>query len=266
MPRPGVDGKTIFDQDAGLYDRARPGYPDQLIEDIIACSEIPDGGRILEIGCGPGKATCPFAEHGYSILCIEPGPNMAAVTMEKCRDYLVQVDISSFEDWPIQENAFDLAISASAFHWLDEKIRVPKVAQALKPGGTIALFWNKRPGPVSDIFIEANRIYAKHAPELAQDESEMRERRGLTGEQIRGMADEIDATGLFGPVTIKTYPWSKTYTSREYVDLLNTYSGHRILPEEQKRPLFEAIAKVIDEHGGIITRECTSLLYLARKK
>ena len=59
--------RTIFDQAALDYDDVRPGYPGELIEDVISISAIPKDGRILEIGCGAGQATIPFAKRGYLI-------------------------------------------------------------------------------------------------------------------------------------------------------------------------------------------------------
>jgi len=44
--------RTIFDQAALDYDEVRPGYPEELIEDVISISDISKDGRILEIGCG----------------------------------------------------------------------------------------------------------------------------------------------------------------------------------------------------------------------
>lgn len=79
--------RVIFDKVAQLYDEARPGYPEQLVKDVIALSEIPNGGRILEIGCGPGKATLPFARRRYAMLCLELGANLAALAVENCRLY-----------------------------------------------------------------------------------------------------------------------------------------------------------------------------------
>jgi ubiquinone/menaquinone biosynthesis C-methylase UbiE len=48
--------RAIFDEAALLYDEVRPGYPEELFDDIVALSGIPSGGRILEIGCGTGQA------------------------------------------------------------------------------------------------------------------------------------------------------------------------------------------------------------------
>src|SRR5215210_5324503 len=128
--------RTTFDGDALLYDEVRPGYPADLFDDVVSISGIPAGGRILEIGCGTGQATVPFAGRGYRILCVELGENMAAVARHNLHRYpQAEVRSGNFEEWPLREGAFDLAISATAFHWLDPEVAYPKVAGTLGEGG-----------------------------------------------------------------------------------------------------------------------------------
>ena len=139
--------RTTFDHAAKLYHDVRPGYPEQLIEDVVSLSEIARGGRILEIGCGPGKATIPFAKRGYTMLCLELDRELAALATENCRPYPeVKIENISFEDWSLQREAFDLVISAQAFHWIPPEVGYAKAAAALRDDGSIALFWNHYPG------------------------------------------------------------------------------------------------------------------------
>ena len=116
--------RTTFDEAAAIYDEVRPGYPEGLFDDVVSLSGIPAGGRILEIGCGTGQATVSFARRnlkGYPQAEVRTG---------------------AFEESSLQEGAFDLAISATAFHWLDPAVAYPKAATALRDGGSLALFWN----------------------------------------------------------------------------------------------------------------------------
>src|SRR5215210_5603855 len=107
-----------------------------LFDDIASLSGIQPGGRILEIGCGTGQATVPFARRGYRILCVELGENMAAVARRNLEgNPQAEVRTGAFEDWPLQDEAFDVAISATAFHWLNPATAYPKVAGALRDGG-----------------------------------------------------------------------------------------------------------------------------------
>lgn len=258
--------RATFDQVALLYDQARPGYPDALFDDVIAFSHIPPDGRILEIGCGTGQATLPFARRGFSIHCIELGAELAAVARQNLAPYPhAVVSVGAFETWPTQHGNYDLVISATAFHWIDPAVRYQKVAHALKPNGTIALFWNTHVGTeVSTGFFQTiQAVYERIVPDMAAQFP------GLSHPDTvpAPVKDEIDHTGLFGDVTIRRYLWNRMYDSTSYINLLNTYSDHRSLDDTIREQLFRGIAEVIDAHfGGQITKEHLTILYLARRK
>ena len=248
-----------FDKVAGLYDEYRPDYPRQLVDSVIASSRLPAGGCILEIGCGTGKATRLFASHGYAIHCIEPGRNLAAVAARNLQAYpRVAFEIIRFEEWQEQPAAFDLVMSAQAFHWIPAEIGYPKAARTLKPGGALALFWNMHPGFHGQVAEDLEAIYRKISPEMASPEN-------FIEETIQERTEEINQSGCFGPVTVLRFPWSCTYRTREYIGLLNTHSDHIRLPARSRQRLFEAIATVIDANGGSIEREYIAVLYIAQK-
>ncbi|MER5895917.1 methyltransferase domain-containing protein, partial [Streptomyces sp. NPDC001876] len=69
----------IFDEDAELYDRARPGYPPELYDGLAELAGARPGSRVLEVGCGTGQATVPLAGRGCRITAVEAGARMAAV-------------------------------------------------------------------------------------------------------------------------------------------------------------------------------------------
>ena len=134
---------ATFDTVASLYDEVRPGYPDVIIDAVIERSGLLVDGHILEIGCGTGQITRPFARRGYAILALELGPALAALAAEHLRPYpLARVVPVAFETWPIEREAFDLVLSAQAFHWIDPVLGLARAAEALKPQGAIALVWH----------------------------------------------------------------------------------------------------------------------------
>ncbi|HEX2739161.1 MAG TPA: class I SAM-dependent methyltransferase [Rubrobacter sp.] len=259
--------RKVFDEAALLYDEARPGYPDELFDDVVSLSGIPPEGRILEIGCGTGQATVPFARRGYHVLCIELGENMAALARRNLRMYpQVGVRTGDFEKVPLQESAFDLAVSATAFHWLDKSIAYPKVARSLVPGGAISLFWNEHVhSDASDGFFEAaQRIYEREAPEIVGPE----DYKGLPRpDEVPDRTGEIQNTGLFGEVIIRSYLWDVPYDAKSYLRVLNTYSGHRSLRDDSRERLFRGIGDLIDsEYGGSIVKGYLTTLYVAPRK
>jgi SAM-dependent methyltransferase len=257
--------RATYDTEALLYDQIRPGYPEEVYEDIIALADVPSAGRILEIGCGTGQATLPLAQRGYRLFCIELGANLAEVARQKLSAYPeVEIWTGTFEDWPVEAEAFDLAVSATAFHWIDPAIGYPKVAQALRPGGSIAFFWNLHVySDANPAFFEAAQvIYERETPEIFDNHDPP-----PRWEEVETpIADQIAASQHFGEVTVRRYFWEVTYDSASYLRLLNTYSGHRNLTEAKRERLFDGIAGLIDtQFGGRITKGYLTILYVARR-
>jgi len=258
--------RQTFDQDAPLYDEARPGYPEALFDDIVSLSGIPAQGRVLEIGSGTGQATVPMASRGYHILGIELGANLAAVARRNLEPYpQAQVYIGTFEDWPGEQESFDLVLSATAFHWIDPAISYQKTAQMLKPSGAIALFWHVHvQSEASQGFFEAvQQIYQREVPEQIEKYGPLL----WPHEVAEPIKAEIEQTGLFGAVTVLRYRWDVTYDAASYLRLLDTYSNHRILDDQRRNRLFHGIADLINTRfNGRITKGYLALLYLAHRK
>jgi ubiquinone/menaquinone biosynthesis C-methylase UbiE len=257
-----VELRRTFDQVATDYDRVRPGYPVDLVDDIVSRSALSSGARILEIGCGTGLATLPFAERGFTMLCLDIGEHLVALSKNKFRDFPnVEIKLSSFEEWSSPENRFDLIMSASAFHWVDPDVGYSKIFQLLQPSGSVAIFTHYHPPPFEGFFDEVQNIYQRIVSEWEDPRSNP-----PLDEFIEERRKAIDQSALFQPVTVRKYPWSKEFTTDEYIMLLNTFSGHRALEDDRREVLFSSIADLIDqEYGGRITRPYLTTLYHAEK-
>ena len=163
----GREQRFVFDEVAELYARARPTYPLELIEDIVRESELTPGARILELGSGPGNASVQFSGRGYRLLCLEPGQRLAELARRRlAADDNAQIAVTTFEDWPVEPEAFDLVFAAQSFHWLDPAVRFAKAALALKSGGTLAVFANQPLPGTTPVDSGIQQAYAEHAPEI----------------------------------------------------------------------------------------------------
>jgi len=251
-----------FDSAAELYDEVRPGYPEALFDDLCELSAVPEGARVLEIGCGTGQATLPLARRGYHVLCLEPGANLAAVARRNLAAFaLVEIVRRRFEEWELEPQAFDLVAAASSFKWLDPEVRYRKTAAALRSGGCVALFRNAHvllPG--QDAFFEAvQEAYRRHTPQMAGDP--------LRPDELPTTVDQgfLD-TGVFEQVAVRHYPWTEMYDTGRYLKVLQTYSGHIALPETARRDLLADIAGIIDrEFGGRVVKHWVTVLQVARR-
>jgi SAM-dependent methyltransferase len=123
-----------FDTASELYQRARPGYPDELFEDLVDVTGLAPRDRLLEVGCATGKATLPLARRGFRITCIEPGAALGAAARRNLAGFDVDVIEGRFEDWsPRLGESFDLVFAATAWHWVDPAVRYRKAWEALRP-------------------------------------------------------------------------------------------------------------------------------------
>lgn len=253
--------RTTFDHIARLYDEARPGYPEPLFEGIIALSGIPPGGSILEVGCGTGQATLPFARRGYSMLCLELGANLAALTAEHCRPYpQVEVQNIAFEEWPLRRKAFDLVISAEAFHWIPPDIGYARAAAALKDTGVLAVFWHHSLGEDTPFRRAIENVYQEWAPGLVGHLPGKAQSTDL----IKTTVAHFDSSGQFGPVVVKQYTSTDEYTTEQYIRLISTYSPIRSLPQETRQRLLAGVREVVEQFGGTVENQGLVVLYVAR--
>ena len=250
--------RTSFDRKAELYDAARPSYAGALVDEVIARSKIPTAGRILEIGAGTGKATLLFARRGYAMVALEPGGNMAAVLRRNVAEFpKVAIEQVTFETWRGADRSFDLVISAQALHWVDPAVRMVKAGAALRPKGALALIRNETTGLEPVLRAEMEAAYARWFP--AVDWMPARDSSGSKRGELSG---EIDRSGLFGPVHRASFPWTASYTTRQYLDLLDTHSDHALLAPRFRVPLYEAVAAAIDRRGGRVEVPYVAVLLL----
>lgn len=251
-----------FDEAAHLYDEVRPGYPEQLYEDILSFSTGPKA-EILEIGCGTGQATLPLARRGYRILCLDPGENLVSIAMKRCQSFPdVRFQTTTFEDWQPQNQSFDLIVSATAFHWVDPEIGYKKAAEVLRPQGYVALFWNLHPEPYTGFFSCVQEVYHRVVPQWG-----VTDQRPSTKERLEAIKTQIRRSGYFQEPILKQYTWSTRFTTEQYIRLLNTYSDHRSLEESIRKELLRQIAELIErEYSGYVSRPYLTALFLAKKK
>ena len=254
--------RATFDEDAERYDRARPSYPAELIDELIALAGIGPGSRVLEIGCGTGQATLPLARTGCRLVAVELGPHMAAVARRNLAAFPgVNVVTSSFEDWPLPPELFDAVISATAFYWIDPAVRVAKAAAALRPGGAlVTVNTHHVAGGTQPFFDQVQACYERWDPATPP------------GLRLPRAADvpqddeEFTRSGLFDPAIFRRHEREHTYSTAAYLDLLATYSGHRALDATARASLLDCIAHLIDtSFNGVITKRYLFELRLAHR-
>jgi SAM-dependent methyltransferase len=154
-----TDGRSvpggILMGDAGGYDAMSRRFLGGFFAGVAADAArmtLP-GGRVLEVGCGPGRLAVPLARHGLVVTGLDLDPAMverARINAESAlgvdrRPSFVVGDAASLA---FPDASFDLVVSTmSVHHWEDPAAGLREIARVLLPGGR-ALVWDLRPGVV----------------------------------------------------------------------------------------------------------------------
>jgi SAM-dependent methyltransferase len=253
-----MEQRFTFDQIANVYKAARPDYPEALIDDVLSYADLKQSDRILDVGCGTGQATRSFANRGFPILAIDPGPEMLRAAREVLAGFSsVEFLETTFEAWPANPGEFRLIIAAQAWHWVSPEIRFAKAAEALSPDGSLAVFGHVPVGLPAPVLAQFKDIYLRRTGKWDPPPESWY----LPIGPFRGWFDD---SRLFGPVEHRQYSWKWRHTTSSYQDFLRTKSEHRMMETSQREGMIDEIAKVIDDEGGNLTVDYETHLYIAR--
>jgi SAM-dependent methyltransferase len=258
--------RATFDKAAVSYQDARPDYPAELYSDLLASTGVTPPAHLLEIGCGPGKATLPLARTGFRITAVELGEALATEARHRLAEFAdVSVVTSSFEDWePPSDVRFDLAYAATAWKWVNPEVKYAKAARLLTEGGHLAV-WNADhafPAGFDPFFTEIQKVYEEIGegdggpwppppPENVADP----------------IATEFEASGHFTVVGTRLYVWALRYTADEYIALLDTFSGHIAMKAAKREHLYQEVRRLVAARpDGRLTRHWSVVLTIGRRR
>ncbi|GAA0523490.1 methyltransferase type 11 [Saccharopolyspora subtropica] len=246
-----------FGVDAQRYDRARPRYPDALVNRVLAASP---GRDVLNVGCGTGIEARQFQAAGCAVLGVEPDARMA----EFARDSGVEVEVATFESWDPAGRVFDAVIAGTAWHWVDPVAGAAKAARVLRPGGLLAPFWHvgEPPAEVTEAFTAIYRQVVPDSPFAVRD---ARPGTALQGYQplFTRAADGIRDAGGFSDPQQWRFDWQRSYTRDEWLDQLPTFGNLTQVPPDALARVLDGVGAAIDELGGSFTMPYTTVAVTA---
>lgn len=255
-----------FDTVASTYEKLRPGYVEELYQALFHYIPINEHSNVVEIGSGGGQATAPILKTGCQLTAVEYGKQFSALLKNKFKEYpKFSVITGKFEDTVFEDNAFDLVFSASAFHWVPEKIGYEKVFSMLKSGGAFARFANHpyrdkgNPTLSQEMDEIYDQYYNKYYHRKRETISEYTEQQAKERAMIAGKYG-------FSDIRYELFYRKRAFSAKEYIELLGTYSDHIAIAEDIRTEFFAKIEEAIQKHGGIITIYDTIDLQLARKR
>jgi SAM-dependent methyltransferase len=259
-PDPG-EGRTLYGQDPVVYERGRPEYPPEVYRILREDCGLADGMRVLEIGPGTGQATRHLLQAGACVTAVEPNRAMAAnLAASMAGDSHFELIATSFEEAVLPEGAFDLAVAAMSFHWVEPREH-RRLSRLLRPGGWAATWWTvwRDPGAPDEFDSAAESLLGDPAGSSAA-------RSGALELDIDARKADLRLAGL-DDTRAHIIRSSVTLEARQMRDLWATTAVVLRRDAQDRQAVLDGIEGLVERSfGGTVTKTFVTAMYTATNR
>jgi SAM-dependent methyltransferase len=220
-----VSAARGFQQAADAYERARPEYPPAALEWLRDRFDLRPGRIVVDVGAGTGKLTRAVVATGAGVVAVEPVAAMRSVLEREVP--AAQVQGGTAEGLPLADASVDVIFAAAAFHWFDGPRALAEFHRVLRPGGGLALLWNRRPRE-QQLHAAIDEIIEPH--------------RGDTPSHIGGAwRVAFDDTELFAPDGELATPFEQVFDLDRFVDRIGSISFVAALGDRERTGVLKRV-------------------------
>jgi len=231
-----------FSRSADAYDRARPDYPPAAVAWLAERLGLRPGRTVVDLAAGTGKLTRPLAATGAEVVAIEPVAEMRA----RIGDAAARSLDGTAEAVPLPDASADAVTVAQAFHWFDGPAALAEIHRVLRPGGALALVWNRRPLE-NPVHAAIERIIAPYRGDAPAHRS-------------GAWRAAFDATTLFGPLEERTFAHSRPHDADALADRVGSTSFVAALDDGPHAEVIAAVRALAAERPVDVPYVCEVLV------
>ena len=215
------------------YDRLRPGYPDAVLDAMLA----PLAGsaptlRAIDLGAGTGKLSSALAERGLEVTAVDTSEAMLEVARARGGTITagsLATRLARAEETGLPAASAELVTVAQAWHWFDAEAASAEVERLLAPGGVLALVWNMLDVTIPWVhrlsrIMHAGDIHREDFAPTVGPELELTDRRAIT--------------------------WEDPMPTQDVIDLARTRSYVITAPEERRQKVLANLDWYLHDHLG----------------
>jgi SAM-dependent methyltransferase len=214
---------ATFELVAAEYEFGRPSWP----PDAVAAAGLPRDADVLDLGAGTGKLTRVLLEQFDRVTAVEPLDGMRELIPQEAR-----VIAGTAEAIPLANASIDGVFCGESFHWFDWPRALPEIARVLRPGGTLAMLWNRGPHGFQPE-IEAILDRVSHSP------GEKRYHAFAWRDAFAGMP--------FEPLRQELYPNTEEISADALVARIGSWSNFTTLAPDERKALLAEIRDNLTE-------------------
>ncbi|MEV0134676.1 class I SAM-dependent methyltransferase [Dactylosporangium sp. NPDC050688] len=234
-----------------------------MFEVLTDCGLRP-GARVVEVGPGTGQVTARLVAEGASVVAVELGAKLAAQLRANLAGHDVTVVQGDFATVGVPGGQFDLAVCATALHWLDAEVAVRRLAELVRPGGWLAVWWTVFGDPDRPPAwrAELDGLYRRWMPDERRNPAEV-----PAPMRVAERTAELESGGRFGPVEVETIRWDHPLTPTGARGLWGTFPNVRELDEVRREALLDGVADVVaGQPDAMVIDHYVTALYTAERR
>jgi SAM-dependent methyltransferase len=212
-----------FARSADAYDRARPEYPPPAIAWLAERVGLGPGRTVVDLAAGTGKLTRPLAATGAEVIAIEPVAEMRGLIGTEA----TRVLDGTAEAIPLPDGCADALTVGQGFHWFDGPAALAEIHRVVRPGGALALVWNRRP--------------LDHPVHAAIEDITARHHTDTPAHRTGAWRAAFEATTLFGPLEERTFAHVQEMNAEGLADRVGSTSYIAALPDGPRGAVLDAV-------------------------
>ena len=174
----------FFDADTHIYDENMENTPFWKANDWNCLKEwlpkLGKGDLLLDVGCGSGRASIPFAKNGVKVIGLDISQQMVLRAKLKCeklgiKDHVDYV-VGDSENLPFKQNSFDAVLAFGVLHHVPTPLKMLlQMSKVLKNDGFYFGHENNKTilRPLFDFMMKISRLWIEEAgnhPLIAKSE------------------------------------------------------------------------------------------------
>ena len=214
---------ATFERVAAEYDYGRPSWPPEAIASV----GLPREAAVADLGAGTGKLTRVLLGRFEHVIAIEPLAGMRALIPGEA-----EALPGTAEEIPLPGESLDGVFCGESFHWFDWSRALPEIARVLRPGGGLAMFWN--------------RGKTTWPPEVAAILDRVDHSPGEKRYQAFAWRDSF-AGSAFEPLAHEVFPHESEVPRDVLIARIGSWSNFTIRSPDERRALLVEIDPCLDD-------------------
>ena len=214
---------ATFERVAAECDYGRPSWPPEAIASV----GLPRDAAVADLGAGTGKLTRVLLGRFDHVIAIEPLAGMRALIPGEAETLP-----GTAEEIPLPGESLDGVFCGESFHWFDWSRALPEIARVLRPGGRLAMLWN--------------RGKTTWPPEVAAILDRVDHSPGEKRYQAYAWRDSF-AGSAFEPLVHEVFPHESDVPRDVLIARIGSWSNFTIRSPDERRALLVEIDPCLDD-------------------